>query len=75
MKHTMGNSPRCKDCYWFKEKEYEAECSGDGWCLKGLHVNGKQIIDRCPTRMTIQLIFMLGVVLGFTLAMTLKGDI
>lgn len=50
MKHTMGNSPHCRDCYFFKEKEFESECSGDGWCLKGLRVNGKQINDRYPTR-------------------------
>lgn len=48
MRHRLGNTPRCGDCYFFRAKEYEAECSTDGWCLNGMHVNGKKVKDVYP---------------------------
>ena len=32
MKHTLGNDPRCKDCYWYREKEADDKCLFEGWC-------------------------------------------
>jgi len=28
----MGNSPKCSECFWYREKQTEKECPLDGWC-------------------------------------------
>lgn len=33
MKHTLGNSPKCADCYWYREKQDGDNCRRDGWCV------------------------------------------
>ena len=36
MSHKIGNSPKCIDCKFYREK-YDCEtCNGDGWCKDGL---------------------------------------
>lgn len=44
MKHRLGNSPKCKDCYWYREREPGVKCSKDGWCINpkqlAIGVNG-----------------------------------
>lgn len=32
MKHRMGNSPHCNECFWYKEKKDHDGCKLDGWC-------------------------------------------
>ena len=33
MKHRMGNTPKCNECFWFREKQTKKECWLDGWCV------------------------------------------
>lgn len=33
MKHKLGNSPKCVECYWYREKQDGDGCSRDGWCV------------------------------------------
>lgn len=33
MKHIMGNSPKCIECYWYREKQDGDHCKRDGWCV------------------------------------------
>ena len=33
MKHTMGNSPKCIECYWYRDKQDGDHCRSDGWCV------------------------------------------
>lgn len=32
MRHRLGNGPKCKECYWYREKEEHDGCREDGWC-------------------------------------------
>ena len=32
MKHIMGNTPKCYECYFYKDKEQGDYCRYDGWC-------------------------------------------
>ena len=32
MKHRMGNSPRCDECLWYRERKPNDGCKHDGWC-------------------------------------------
>lgn len=46
MKHTLGNSPKCIDCYWYREKQDGDNCRHDGWCVNpkalAVGVNGRK---------------------------------
>ena len=46
MKHRIGNTPKCKDCRWYMEKEGYDGCRLDGWCTNkkqcSLGINGKR---------------------------------
>lgn len=47
MRHRLGNSPKCKDCFFYQEKSPEdVNNQHDGWCPKGLRINGKKVNDR-----------------------------
>lgn len=50
MKHTMGNSTHCIDCYYYREKEEGDHCLYDGWCLKGQYNGNKKVADIASTR-------------------------
>lgn len=45
MKHILGNSTRCGDCFYYRPKETEDECLRDGWCLNGLKINSRKVKD------------------------------
>ena len=33
MRHRLGNTPKCCECYWYREKEaHEKANQKDGWC-------------------------------------------
>lgn len=33
MRHRLGNTPKCCECYWYREKEaHEKTNQKDGWC-------------------------------------------
>lgn len=46
MKHIMGNSPKCSECFHFARPEPWEKCKGDGWCTNQKHlsigINGKK---------------------------------
>lgn len=43
MKHIMGNSPKCNECKFYREKEEGVVCRGDGFCVIGYNrINGKK---------------------------------
>ena len=46
MRHTLGNSPKCNTCYFYREKEAGEQCRGDGWCTNkkqcAVGVNGRK---------------------------------
>ena len=37
MKHVMGNSIRCSECYWYQEKEYDDRGNHTGYCNHKFH--------------------------------------
>ena len=37
MKHVMGNSTRCSECYWYREKEVEDKGTHTGYCYHKFH--------------------------------------
>ena len=41
MKHIMGNTPKCYECRWYREKEDGEQNKRDGWCTckKALRTN------------------------------------
>lgn len=43
MKHTMGNSCKCSECFYFTfaTAEEEQKCNGDGWCSNRNNLSGK----------------------------------
>lgn len=39
----MGNSPKCNECKYYREKEAEEVCALDGFCMIGhTSINGKK---------------------------------
>lgn len=43
MKHIMGNSPKCCECKYYREKEADEPCMEDGFCTIGhTAINGKK---------------------------------
>ena len=46
MRHRMGNTPHCIECYWYREKEAHDGCREDGWCTNTKHcavgINGRK---------------------------------
>ena len=56
MKHTLGNTPKCHDCIWWRDREAGDNCRSDGWCIcrnqLRVGINGRKRInipDREPT--------------------------
>ena len=33
MRHTLGNEPKCIECFWYREKEAGVQTQYDGWCV------------------------------------------
>lgn len=48
MKHNLGNTPKCMDCYWYREGG--DSCRHDGWCVnpKALAVGTNGRKRACP---------------------------
>ena len=46
MKHIMGNSPKCIDCFYWRNPKPHEKCQHDGWCINKKHlsvgINGKK---------------------------------
>lgn len=46
MKHIMGNTPKCSECFWYREKEDYDKCRLDGWCTNkkqcAVGINGRK---------------------------------
>ncbi len=46
MKHKMGNSPKCNECKFYREKEPNDGCREDGWCYNPIQntygINGRK---------------------------------
>lgn len=42
MKHRMGNSTRCSECYWFRKPRDWEKCQLDGFCgnINNRGING-----------------------------------
>ena len=34
MKHIMGNSPKCSECKYYREREIHDNIRYDGWCVE-----------------------------------------
>ena len=47
MKHIMGNSCKCNECYWYREPEPDEKCPEDGFCtnVRAHGINGKRLKD------------------------------
>ena len=47
MRHRMGNSPKCIECYYYREKEDGDGCKRDGWCVNPYQcshgINGRKL--------------------------------
>ena len=40
MRHKMGNSPKCYECYFYQQKSAEDKtCRGDGWCANPYEIS------------------------------------
>ncbi len=48
MKHKLGNTTHCIDCYHFREKDELHKTHYDGFCKLGCIINGKKVSDREP---------------------------
>ena len=46
MKHKLGNSTHCIDCYFYRPKDEEHKTSFDGFCRLGTWINGKLHSER-----------------------------
>ena len=46
MKHKLGNSTKCIDCYFYRPKDDEHKTELDGFCKLGAIINGIKITDR-----------------------------
>jgi hypothetical protein len=46
MRHTLGNTPKCNECYWYRDSEPNDGCRGDGWCTNkkqcSVGINGRK---------------------------------
>lgn len=44
MRHKMGNSTRCSECYWYRAPRDGEKCKLDGYCtnIKNRGINGKR---------------------------------
>ena len=46
MRHILGNTPKCIECFWYREPEPWDNCRGDGWCTNrkqcSVGINGKR---------------------------------
>lgn len=43
MKHIMGNSPKCNECKYYREREEGEVCKADGFCVLGHNtINGRR---------------------------------
>ena len=48
MKHKLGNSTHCIDCYYFRPKDEEHKTNFDGFCKLGCVINGKRLGELEP---------------------------
>lgn len=46
MRHKIGNSPKCKDCYYYTEKTEHDNCRHDGWCSNWHYDHGRKVSDK-----------------------------
>lgn len=46
MRHRLGNSPKCIECYSYREKKPNDGCLYDGWCVNKYNcshgINGRK---------------------------------
>ncbi len=46
MRHVIGNTPKCTECKFYREKEQNDGCREDGWCYNRHQneygINGKK---------------------------------
>lgn len=49
MVHKLGNSTKCRDCFFYTPKD-EEKGDFEGYCSKGLRVNGAKIRDVAEVR-------------------------
>ena len=50
MKHKLGNSTKCIDCFFYRPKDEEHKTVFDGFCKLGTRVNGKRFAKCAPVR-------------------------